>query len=73
MVRDWNGSFIQGYASRIQGVLHPNHVEALAVAAAMQIATDEGYTKIMLEDDSKGVINALRRRTSELSGVGKYC
>ncbi|CAK9158105.1 unnamed protein product [Ilex paraguariensis] len=54
----------------MRGLSSVFHVEAIATFKAMKLAIDMGYTYIMLEGDSKEIIEVLKEKKPSLADIG---
>ncbi|CAK9157586.1 unnamed protein product [Ilex paraguariensis] len=72
VVSDYEGSFITGFSQVMRGLSSVFHVEAIAAFKAMKLAIDMGYTYIMLEGDSKEIIEVLKEKKPSLADIGIY-
>jgi ribonuclease HI len=64
VMRDHHGSFLAGSSCFFPQVTDPEHAELLACRAAIQLATDRGVSKLMLESDYQAAVRKIA--TTEL-------
>ncbi|XP_042942878.1 uncharacterized protein LOC122277061 [Carya illinoinensis] len=70
IIRDENGDVLVAACGRRKYLHHPATAESLALRRAAEIYTELNYTKVILEGDAKGVIEAVNREAEDLSVYG---
>ena len=57
---------------KMQGVTNALFVEAFAAVKVLEFAKDTGLTRILLEGEALGIINAINSSLPDLSTIGNY-
>ncbi|XWS35181.1 hypothetical protein CRYUN_Cryun21dG0103900 [Craigia yunnanensis] len=72
VVRDRAGEIIGAFQMKMQGLTNALSVEAFAAVKALEFAKNTGLTRILLEGDALGIINAINSSLPDLSTIRNY-
>ncbi|XP_042939333.1 uncharacterized protein LOC122274353 [Carya illinoinensis] len=67
VVRDEKGDVLAAACGQRKYLHHPATAESLALRREAEICTELNYTKVILEGDAKGIIEAVNREAEDLS------
>ncbi|CAK9167315.1 unnamed protein product [Ilex paraguariensis] len=72
IIRNCNGSFVFGLCHFAKGFSTANHIEALSASKVLGFAMEMGYSNIIVEGDSKNIIEAIGKMKRNLSNVEPF-
>ena len=72
VARDWRGNFKGGLCKLVKSPLDAACVEALAAYYAAELGMEMGLTSVILEGDSKSVVEDIRREEPNFSSEGVF-
>jgi hypothetical protein len=70
VVHDFHGNLLAARCAIRTGCLAPAGVEAMVVLLAIQLCRELGCSKVHLECDAKGVIDAVNSKDADKSWMG---
>uniref|UniRef100_A0ACD5ZWQ4 Uncharacterized protein n=1 Tax=Avena sativa TaxID=4498 RepID=A0ACD5ZWQ4_AVESA len=70
VVRDSMGIFVMACRFQMQGVVSPEHAEALALKRTIRLAHEEGYDRVLFASDCLSLVQRLHSASPDRSMVG---